>query len=65
MISHLDYLMSLNPISREIYGNDPDNKPNDHCVWRDVGYTVEMFCWVENDEHFRERIKQLTDSESV
>lgn len=54
MTSHLDYLMSLTPMSREIYGDDPDNKPNDHCIWTDIGYTMEMLRWVENDEHFRE-----------
>ena len=39
MISHLDYLMSLPQVHREIYGYCEDEKPNDHCVWTDIGYS--------------------------
>lgn len=62
MISHLDYLMSLPQVSREIYGYDEIDKPNDHCVWTDIGYSQSIMAWVEVDAHFRERIKQVVDS---
>lgn len=57
MISHLDYLMSLPQIHREIYGYEEENRPNEHCVWTDIGYSMSVMAWVENDEHLRERIK--------
>lgn len=59
MISHLDYLMSLPQVSREIYGYDENIKPNDHCVWRDIGYSQSTMAWVENDEHLRNRLKEI------
>lgn len=62
MISHLDYLMSLPQVSREIYGYDETDKPNDHCVWTDIGYSQSITAWVETDKHLRERIKQVVDS---
>lgn len=62
MISHLDYLMSLTPVSRDIYGHDQDYKPNDYCVWTDIGYSMSLMAWVETDSHFRERIKEIGDS---
>lgn len=55
---YLEKLRGLTAISREYYGDDPDNKPNDHCVWTDVGYMYEMWRWVENDEHLRQRLKE-------
>lgn len=62
MISHLDYLMSLPQVSREVYGYDEQYKPNDHCIWTDIGYSQSLMAWVEVDAHFRERIKQTVDS---
>lgn len=59
MISHLDYLMSLPKIHREIYGYDEEDKPNDHCVWTDIGYSQSIMAWVENDQHLRERIRDM------
>lgn len=56
MTSHLDYLMSLPQVSREVYGYDESSKPNDHCVWT---YTQSIMGWVETDEHFRERIFEI------
>lgn len=64
MISHLDYLMSLPQVHREIYGYYEDEKPNDHCVWTDIGYSVSVMAWVETDEHLRERIKELTNEQT-
>jgi hypothetical protein len=61
MISHLDYLMSLPQIHREIYGYDENNKPNAYCVWIDIGYTQNNMAWVETDAHLRERIKENKD----
>ena len=55
--SDLDRLCSYIPLSRQIYGFLYHEKPNDHCVWTDVGYMYEMWRWVENDEHFRNRLK--------
>ena len=55
---YLDELAKAEPLTRETYGNDPDNKPNDHCVWRrELPTTTSGMAWVENDEHFRNRIK--------
>ena len=62
MISDLDYLMSLPQMSREIYGYDESDKPNEYCVWADIGYSQYLMAWVEIDEHFRQRIKQRVDS---
>lgn len=59
MISHLDYLMSLPQVHREIYGYCEEDRPNDHCNWQDIGYSKSLMAWVENDEHFRGRIKEI------
>jgi len=61
MISYLDYLASLPQVSRGIYGYDENDKPNDHCVWSMVGYSILKMAWVETDEHLRQRIKELTN----
>lgn len=50
---NLDDLLKFKPVSRIIYGYDPDVKPNDHCIW-----DSRWGCWEENDEHFRERLVQ-------
>jgi hypothetical protein len=57
--SYLDRLALLPIVKREIYGYDLNNKPNDWCVWTDIGYSVELWCWQENDEHLRKRLKEL------
>jgi len=59
MISHLDYLMSLPQVSREIYAYDAAEKPNDHCIWTDIGYSQSIMAWVETDAHFRNRLKEI------
>lgn len=59
MISHLDYLMSLPTVSREVYGYDENIKPNDYCVWVDIGYSERSMAWVENDEHLRCRVREI------
>lgn len=59
MISHLDCLMNLPQVHREIYGYDEEDKPNDHCVWTDIGYSQSIMAWVENDQHLRERIRDM------
>lgn len=59
MISHLDYLMSLPQISREVYGYEEQSKPNEHCVWVNTGYTQIIMAWVEADAHFRSRLKEI------
>lgn len=58
-MEYLDQLVSIPQVSREVYGYDEENKPNDHCVWVDLGYSRTIRAWVENDEHFRERIKKI------
>lgn len=50
----LDSLISLNPVSRELYGYDYSIKPNQHCYW-DSDYQ----CWTEDDNHYRNRLKSL------
>lgn len=50
---NLDDLTKIPVIQRIIYGTDPEEKPNDHCNWD----TTWGF-WEENDEHFRNRIKE-------
>lgn len=57
----LDELASLTQVHREIYGYDEENKPNDYCVWTDIGYSRSVMAWVENDAHLRERIKGMRD----
>lgn len=49
----LDRVSNYTPLLREVYGVLHCNKPNDHCYWNsDFGF------WEENDEHFRNRIKE-------
>ena len=40
---------------RVFYGTS-EIKPNDHCYWDDGIYS-DRFGWVENDDHFKSRIK--------
>ena len=48
-----DRLCSFVPLLRQVYGVLYHEKPNDHCYWNsDFGF------WEENDEHFRNRIKE-------
>ncbi len=39
--------------TREFYSNDWREQPNDHCFWDTL-----FGGWLENDEHFRNRIKR-------
>lgn len=51
----LDYLLNLNHVSRETYGDNKFTKPNQHCYW-DNGYQ----CWTEDDNHYRNRLRGQT-----
>lgn len=57
MTTSMDYLASLPQVHRQIYGYEEGTKPNDYCVWIDIGYSRSVMAWVENDAHLRERIK--------
>jgi hypothetical protein len=57
-MNHLDYILNFPQINREVYGYCRNNKPNDHCVWVDIGLSAPIECWVETDEHLRNRIKE-------
>lgn len=49
----LDRVSNYVPLLREVYGVLYHEKPNDHCYWNsDFGL------WEENDEHFRNRLKE-------
>lgn len=48
----LEELCNLQVIARILYGIDQANKPNNHCYWD------EDYGWLENDEHFKQRIKE-------
>lgn len=52
LIDKLKFLENMQTLTREFYGIDQENKPNEYCVWsdRDGG-------WIETDAHLRERIK--------
>jgi len=52
----LDQLMNIKALVRETYGTDPYNKPNEHCNWVDIGVSMPIWVWQENDAHYRERI---------
>lgn len=49
----LDYIAHRQSLCRTYYGDDPDKKPNDACVWQDDGHQVAG--WYESDKHFRMR----------
>ncbi len=38
--------------TREVYGTDKDNKPNDYYYWCPLFYY-----WTETDDHLRKRIQ--------
>lgn len=61
MNKHLLDIMTSIPFStREIYGHDFNNKPNEHCNWVNLGgVKVDVWVWQENDEHFRSRIRGI------
>lgn len=52
----LDKWAEIAPTIREIYGYDPQKKPNEHCVWRDIGA---VYAWIEADEHLRKRLQNV------
>lgn len=55
--STLDAYASLCAVSREVYGFDVKAKPNDHCNWERQFPTINSrFAWIEDDDHFRQRI---------
>ena len=58
----LGFISNIPAFSRETYGQDADNKPNDHCVW---GRLLPTACspmgWVETDDHLRQRVKADID----
>lgn len=49
-----DKLTDIPVCSREVYGVIRSVKPNDHCYWN-----LDFGLWEENDEHFRNRIKEM------
>lgn len=51
----LDSLSDMRGICREYYGDDKNNKPNDHCFWDDF-YRVTG--WHETGDHFRKRVTE-------
>lgn len=54
----LDCLEKIPTINRLNFGTDKNNKPNNYCNWERLLPTLSSeFGWVENDEHFRDRIK--------
>jgi hypothetical protein len=58
LMNYLDELAKLNSIERIVYADGTDPKPNDHCNLVDIGFSVSHVVWQENDEHFRNRIKE-------
>lgn len=54
---NLDNIARVPAIQRIIYGNDPNQRPNDYCNWQNHFFREGGF-WEENDEHFRNRIKE-------
>jgi hypothetical protein len=65
-MSILDILSSIPPKNREVYGYDKTDKPNTHCNWERVLPTVSSdFGWVETDDHFRSRILEEINYETI
>ena len=63
MSPYLDDLAKLAPVCREAYEGDVDSKPNNHCNWeRLLPTTSSDFGWVENDSHFRYRVKSRSNN---
>ena len=56
----LDSIANSNPICREHYGCDYDNKPNSHCNWTSRDH---MVGWYETDKHLRERMVKRMNNE--
>lgn len=54
----LDELAKCTAVHREVYGYNKLHKPNSHCNWERVHpTTTSIYGWVENDDHFRTRVK--------
>lgn len=54
--SFLDAFGERTSLVRSYYGDDPNVKPNENCVWYDGGYYF-LAGWFESDESFRNRYK--------
>ena len=52
VLSYYESVKDFKVFNREIYGDDPENRPNEHCFW-DSNWDF----WKENDQHLRDRIK--------
>lgn len=52
----LDDLLRYTTMHREVYGSDINNKSNNHCYWDE-----DFNCWIENDQHLRDRLRQLLE----
>ena len=52
----LDKLAAIHSVTRDIYGYDEHDKPNEHCTWQSIGFVHEIYAWVETDKHFKERL---------
>lgn len=57
----------IQTISRNSYGHDIDNKPNDHCMF-DANFTFDIESgelekcsgvWMETMEHYKNRVRSM------
>lgn len=63
-MNYLDELAKIPGTARKVYGDDFNKKPNNDCVWTNIGFTVEYWCWLENDHSFRNRLNLINKKES-
>lgn len=50
----LDYIARRQALVRMYYGDNPDVKPNEDCIWYDDGWYFKAG-WHESDANFRAR----------
>lgn len=50
-------LSLITPLTRQWYGDNKDKVPNKHCYWDDGIYSS-SYGWVENDQHFKGRLRE-------
>lgn len=63
-MNYLDQFEEILATNRIIYSYKAE-KPNEHCCWQNVGIMREKWAWVENDEHYRERIKKCLKNKKI
>ena len=56
---YLDALAKMHAFSREHYGIDWMNKPNDHCYWDNGILSGHSYGWNETDAHMKLRIMEV------